>query len=165
MQGEGAKRTRSGFEFLCLTPGGLPDPAIAIAASRAGACGVLDLELVASLDEARAALATLARLARRPCGVKLDGRRPEFAHTLLATLPAEVRTVLITPGGDEANAGLVAAARARGARVLGEATSAEEATRMVAAGVDGLVAKGHEAAGRVGEETTFVLLQRLVSGP
>ena len=29
-------------------------------------------------------------------------------------------------------------------------------------GVDGLIAKGHEAGGWVGEETTFILLQRLL---
>ncbi len=41
-------------------------------------------------------------------------------------------------------------------------TSEPEARRAAELGFDFVVAKGHEAGGRVGEETTFVLLQRLV---
>ena len=40
-------------------------------------------------------------------------------------------------------------------------TSEREAGLAVAAGVDGLIAKGNEAGGAVGSESTFVLLQRL----
>ncbi|WP_241996312.1 type I polyketide synthase [Kribbella antiqua] len=49
-----------------------------------------------------------------------------------------------------------------GRRVLVEVTSLEEARQAAAAGADGLLARGHEAGGRVGELSTFVLLQQLV---
>ena len=41
-----------------------------------------------------------------------------------------------------------------------ECTSLEEAQWGERAGVDGVIAKGHEAGGRIGNETTFILLQR-----
>ena len=37
------------FGFITLTPAGAPDPDLAIAGSRAGACGVLNLEFTADL--------------------------------------------------------------------------------------------------------------------
>jgi acyl transferase domain-containing protein/NAD(P)H-dependent flavin oxidoreductase YrpB (nitropropane dioxygenase family)/NAD(P)-dependent dehydrogenase (short-subunit alcohol dehydrogenase family)/acyl carrier protein len=50
-----------------------------------------------------------------------------------------------------------------GKRVLVEVTSVEQARTAVAAGADGLIARGSEAGGQVGELTTFVLLQRLAA--
>ena len=47
-------------------------------------------------------------------------------------------------------------------RVLVEVTSLKEAKLAAAAGADGLLARGHEAGGRVGELSTFVLLQQLL---
>jgi acyl transferase domain-containing protein/NAD(P)H-dependent flavin oxidoreductase YrpB (nitropropane dioxygenase family)/NADP-dependent 3-hydroxy acid dehydrogenase YdfG len=161
------------FEWIVLTPPGLLDPALAAAASRSGALGILDLEWAADseVDGGSAdggvpvAVAALDRLAHGPYGVKLDGGRPEFARRVIAILPAGATTVLLTPGADRpALEHLVALARGAGRRVLFEATSADEADAGLALGVDGLIAKGHEAAGRIGEETTFILLQRLAGG-
>ncbi|MGW7454304.1 SDR family NAD(P)-dependent oxidoreductase [Streptomyces sp. NPDC054787] len=50
-------------------------------------------------------------------------------------------------------------------RVWAEVTSPAEAAAAVTAGADALVAKGHEAGGRVGDATTFVLLQHLLDDP
>ncbi|MBH1937601.1 SDR family NAD(P)-dependent oxidoreductase [Streptomyces sp. AV19] len=50
-------------------------------------------------------------------------------------------------------------------RVLAEVTSYDEALAAVRAGAHGLVARGNEAGGRVGELSTFVLLQQLVAAP
>ncbi|MFE1172375.1 SDR family NAD(P)-dependent oxidoreductase [Streptomyces sp. NPDC058773] len=50
-------------------------------------------------------------------------------------------------------------------RVWAEVTTPEEAAAACAAGVSALVARGHESGGRVGELTTCVLLQRLLSDP
>ncbi len=46
--------------------------------------------------------------------------------------------------------------------MLAQVTSLEDARLAIAAGAYGLIAKGSEAGGRIGDETTFVLLQRLV---
>jgi acyl transferase domain-containing protein/NAD(P)H-dependent flavin oxidoreductase YrpB (nitropropane dioxygenase family) len=56
----------------------------------------------------------------------------------------------------------VAAAKALGVEVWAEVVTAEEALEAVVAGVEGLVVKGNESGGRIGEETTFLLLQRIL---
>ena len=70
-------------------------------------------------------------------------------------LPAQARTVIVTDAA--------LAARFPGRRVLAEVTSLEAARAAIAAGASGVIAKGHEAGGRIGDETTFVLVQRLVA--
>ncbi|MDY0908897.1 nitronate monooxygenase [Microbacterium sp. CFBP9034] len=70
---------------------------------------------------------------------------PDIAEQLEAVLdaaPAVVSVVYGTP--DEA---LTAAARGRGIRIIGTATSVAEAVALEAAGVDAIVASGAEAAG------------------
>src|SRR5258708_3814335 len=55
------------------------------------------------------------------------------------------------------------AARLKGSRpVLVQVVSVAEARAAKAAGAAGLIAKGSESGGRVGEETALVLLQRLL---
>ena len=53
-------------------------------------------------------------------------------------------------------------AKAAGLRAYAVATNLEQAQAAEAAGADALIAKGHEAGGWVGEESAFVLLQRLL---
>src|SRR5690606_15425680 len=48
-------------------------------------------------------------------------------------------------------------------RVLAEVTSQDEARAAATAGVHGLIARGTEAGGRVGDLSSFVLLQQLVA--
>src|SRR5439155_10772771 len=53
---------------------------------------------------------------------------------------------------------------ARGVRLLVAVLDAEGARVAEACGAEGVIARGLEAGGWIGEETTFILLQRLVSG-
>jgi NAD(P)H-dependent flavin oxidoreductase YrpB (nitropropane dioxygenase family) len=148
--------------LICLTLPGYPDPSIAIAASRAGALGVLDLEYVRDVDAARAALARLARWARGACGVKIDLANEDFA-ALLQELPPEIETILIArPSVAELSEQIQALQLSR-RRVLVEATDAQTAAAAASAGAAGIILKGHEAGGRVGEETAFVLFQRCMA--
>jgi hypothetical protein len=61
------------FRIIALTPVGLPDPAIAVAASRAGELGTLNLEFVTDLRSASEAIAATERALTRPFGVRLAG--------------------------------------------------------------------------------------------
>src|SRR4030095_9996810 len=70
-----------------------------------------------------------------------------------AHLPQRVDLVVLDAGAP------IAPWRPR--RVIVQVTSLAEARASIADGADGLVAKGNESGGRVGEETAFVLLQRL----
>lgn len=67
-----AREPSRGFEILASTLAGWADPAIAIAASRAGATGILNLEDTFAAATARPALDRLARFGRGSLGVKLD---------------------------------------------------------------------------------------------
>ncbi|MEZ4402977.1 MAG: SDR family NAD(P)-dependent oxidoreductase [Kofleriaceae bacterium] len=74
---------------------------------------------------------------------------------LAAALPEAVDAVVVTTAA--------AVASYPGHAVLVQVTSLAEAAAAAAAGAAGLIAKGSEAGGRVGELTTFVLVQALVA--
>lgn len=148
------------FELAVLTPVAWSDFSLAIAAARAGSLGILNGEcehgrLFAQIDR-------LARYQGLSFGVQVAGAAGELLDRLAAAAPPTITTVILTSDGD----GLekqVAALQRRRIRVLLSATCAEEALVAERIGVDGVIAKGHEAGGWVGEETAFVLLQRLLA--
>src|SRR4051812_35222277 len=70
-----AAPTPASLDCLVLTPPGTPDPALAIAASRAGAVGVVDLSLAGDTDVATEALSGLLRSGRGRRGVDVLGLR------------------------------------------------------------------------------------------
>jgi len=153
----------SEFQILALTPAGLPDPAIAIAATRAGEIGVLDLELTSDIAEAEQAIAVLDGALAGPFGVKLSSLDPELAVALTPRLPQGARLLILTPAEAPIRAPLLAELKAAGRSLLFEVDSlraAEEARRL---GADAVIAKGSEAAGWIGEQSSFVLLQALAS--
>jgi acyl transferase domain-containing protein/NAD(P)H-dependent flavin oxidoreductase YrpB (nitropropane dioxygenase family)/NADP-dependent 3-hydroxy acid dehydrogenase YdfG/acyl carrier protein len=149
------------FRLIALTPAGTNDPSLAIAASRAGEWGVLDLEHCRHPHAALAAIEQLARHARHQCGVKLDSAAGPLFDAVTEVLADPVRIVVLTASDRAALSGQIGALHAKGLTVILEATSLEEARLGQTIGVDGLIAKGHEAGGWVGDETTFVLLQHI----
>ncbi|WP_405804197.1 SDR family NAD(P)-dependent oxidoreductase [Streptomyces sp. NBC_00210] len=138
---------------VVLSPFEEPNAPMVAAAERAGALGLLDLGR--DRERARAAMDGL----RGRYGVRV----PAGCRVTPAELPAAVDTVLLAEENWRTGTGEWAAGRGR--RVWAEVVSPAEATAAVAAGAVGIVAKGHEAGGRVGELTTFVLLQRLLADP
>ena len=141
--------TSQSATIIAITPFEHPDVPVVRAATRAGALGVLDVGRDAAI--ARAALAELAACGEAPVGLRvadaavLDG----------LALPACVRTIVAAAGTP------LARWRALGLTTLVQVTSVAEAAAAAAAGADGLIAKGAESGGRVGEETSLVLLQAL----
>ena len=131
------------------------DSGIAIAACRAGARGCLDLEY-ASEATARDALARLDRFTVVPYGIKVGSHNASYLPDLLAASPRLAWVVLA--GGNPA--ALIDTVRGPGRTVVVEATSLDEARQAQALGADELILKGQEAAGRVGAETSFILVQR-----
>ncbi|HUB09008.1 MAG TPA: SDR family NAD(P)-dependent oxidoreductase [Myxococcales bacterium] len=135
--------------ILGLTPFEHPDSALCIALSRAGAIGVLDLG-----RDPRASRNALAAVSAQVPG-EFGVRIPEGLSVEPWALPESTALVLLP-----ATAGLAAFAPFR--PTLVQVTSLEEARAARDGGAAGLVAKGSESGGRVGEETAFVLLQRIV---
>ncbi len=148
------------LELVVVCTAAYGDPALAVAASRAGGLGVLDLEHSRDADHALELLRRLSAAAPGRWGVTLGD--PELlAAVLNAGLPG-LETVVLTGSGSEGLGDLVEAAHRARLDVRVVATDVDRALAALAAGADGVIAKGHEAGGFVGEEGTFVLLQRLI---
>ncbi|MGW7369929.1 nitronate monooxygenase, partial [Streptomyces sp. NPDC054841] len=142
-----------------ITPFGEPDARLAAAVSRAGGLGVLDLGT--GDRNTRDALASLRRWAPGPYGVRV-GLRCRLDPGGLGTGPGaavpQPHTVILARDapwriGDVSGR----------ARVLVEVTGLDEAREAARAGADGLIARGSECGGPVGEVSTFVLLQQLLA--
>ncbi|WP_240805398.1 type I polyketide synthase [Streptomyces sp. A1547] len=146
---------------VAVSPFEEPHPRIVIAAERAGALGLLDLGR--DPDAARRGFAELARRlgGRRPYGVRVPAGCPLGPEEL----PDEVDTVLLADPAQHTPEQMAAWSEGGRRRAWAEVTGRAEALIAVAAGAEALVAKGHEAGGRVGGATTFVLLQQLLAGP
>ncbi|GAB2698114.1 type I polyketide synthase [Kitasatospora kifunensis] len=142
-----------------VTPFCQPDAGLAEAVCRAGGLGVLDLgtgdrrsrEELAALKERLGGrfgvrVGPGCRLSPGELG-SLDGARPETV-----VLAGQV------PGWEPAEL-------AAQYRLLIEVTELGQAVAAVRAGAHGLIARGSESGGRVGELSTFVLLQRLLGAP
>ena len=151
---------RGVFTLFVLNPAGLDDPALALAGCRAGAVGVLNAETGLAADALGVALRQLAATGA-PFGLKWGGSgRPALFDAADALRPdwlildAEHYADRLADWQDF---------RAGGGRVLLELTAwrADWAT-LDAQQLDGWWVKGHEAGGVVGEESSFVLLQRVL---
>ena len=141
-------------DLIVLTPPGA-DAALAIAATRAGAVGALDLEYT---TDPTAIADALARLARFAPGFGILVRADDALPDQLA-LAKPTRVILAGGDGPEL-ADHIRTLRAAGAQVWREAVSLAEAVRGAELGADGVILKGHEAGGRVGADTSFVLVQK-----
>ncbi|OXM54750.1 type I polyketide synthase [Amycolatopsis alba] len=134
--------------LIAVHPFGVPSARFAAAATRAGALGVLDL--TSGNRAAREELDLAGEWLGTGFAVRVAGE---------AELPPAVHTILLAAGTS------VSTVDFKGRRVLVEVTSRDEAVEAVAAGADGLIARGHESGGRVGELGTFVFLQQLLADP
>ncbi|MFI0371027.1 SDR family NAD(P)-dependent oxidoreductase [Actinomadura sp. 1N219] len=151
-------------EIIGVTPFGRPVPHLAVAVARAGGVGVLDLG--ADRAPGLAALADVRRWWTGPFGVRV----PAGCRVRPAEIPDAVGTVVVDAPALRSDDPLDVAGFARGRRLLIEVVDADEAAAVVPvareiAGDVGLIARGSEAGGRVGELTAFVLLQRLMADP
>jgi acyl transferase domain-containing protein/NAD(P)H-dependent flavin oxidoreductase YrpB (nitropropane dioxygenase family)/acyl carrier protein len=137
----------AGVSVVGVSPFGYCDDELVAALSASGIPAALDVSQKGGT--ARSKLERLARLVPHGFGLCL-GRCPLAP----ADVPTAVEWVILsTPE---------AVHRWKPRTVLVQVTSIGEARQAAAAGADGLIAKGSESGGRVGDETSFVLLQRLV---
>lgn len=152
------------FQLLAFTPAAEPHPSLAIAASRAGLIGVFNAEFGLPADDLAAALGRLEGAARGAWGLKLRqlaGAAGEVALRFIAE--GRLRWLIVDAEAAAGAAERLAAARAGGCQLLLELTAWPAAETALPAH-DGLIVKGHEAGGRIGEETTFILLQKALAG-
>jgi len=151
------------FTIITSSITGSLDPAPAIAGSKAGAVGILDLTLCQDIQAALHSLNKLDRHALSTYGVKLDAVVDPFFLEVAASLPPRLSTVILAPFHSSHLQETVSLLRKHQVTIMLECTSLQDALSGQHCRVDGLIAKGNEAGGRVGEESTFVLLQKLKS--
>jgi acyl transferase domain-containing protein/NAD(P)-dependent dehydrogenase (short-subunit alcohol dehydrogenase family) len=152
----------SNFNKLVYTPAGFEHVGLAISACRAGAVGIVNAELGADADLLGKQLDQMERLARKPYGVKLGLGAAALAPEVEARLSStRLRWLIIDSQAVPQLSTLVAEARRAGVTVLAEvAVRPDDAPADCLGRVDGVVLKGNEAGGFVGEDASFILLQK-----
>jgi len=150
------------FQMMAISPAGRPDPSIAIAASRAGGLGILDLSYTINEQTAIDGIKKLAKYAINDFGIKINGYTSDFLTKPTSDLPEQLKLVLLTYADLKSLEKKIQALHHLGLSVILETTCLDQAQIGEQTGVDGIIAKGCEAGGRVGNETAFILLQRLL---
>jgi acyl transferase domain-containing protein/NAD(P)H-dependent flavin oxidoreductase YrpB (nitropropane dioxygenase family) len=153
--------------IVVYTPGHRCDPHLAIAAVRAGVAGVLDIGFRQNLRVRRSALRKLGQAGGRSgrWGIRCDLLASNVRSLAALDELTEAKIpVLVVAGPDldpETAGSLLSEGRAVADRVYAEAYSAAEAMVAQEAGFDGVILVGHESGGRVGAQSTFLLLQQV----
>ena len=144
------------FQIIALTPAGVADARLVLAADRAGCLGIINAEIGAL---PYAVLDTLRGRTREPFGLKLGALDDEILSSLECYVPAGLGWLVVDAaivlGRPEVLQRMVGC----GLRVIVEATEWDDRLATLS-GHHALHVKGHEAGGRIGEETSFILLQR-----
>lgn len=151
------------FQILALTPSASSDPAIAIAACRAGALGILNLEYSQDVADIYSLINKVQKYTANPFGVKLGHLPAASVIELVKSFPAQVEVLILTTRIHALAGPNIAKNSHKELSIIVEVTDVQQAVKAVESGAAGLIAKGNEASGWVGEETTFVLLQRLLN--
>lgn len=155
--------------ILVVTPSHELSAPLAIAAARAGGIGVLDLGYGFAAAEQQAAFDLLAAQVRsgNQWGIRWDTLGTETAElpALAQVLGTRTCPVLLLAGATEVNSlGKLLEASKRFADLVAlEVCSVAEATAAAEAGFDAVLVKGNEAAGRVGTDSAFELIEQLRS--
>lgn len=142
-----------------ISPFQEPDAGLAEAVCRAGALGVLDLG--AGDRRSREELAALRERSAGPFGVRVGAGCRLSPAELRSPDGAAPDTVVLAVDAPAWDVQTLAARY----RLLVEVTDLEQALAAVRAGAHGLIARGSESGGRVGELSTYVLLQQLLGAP
>ena len=148
------------FTKFVFSPAGLGDASLAIAGSRAGAVGVYNAELDLEPAVTWAAMGRLAQHAHGVYGIKLDAIDEACGDALRAQASRGMAWLIVDAGLLNEHASLVGALRLAGTRVLAEFRTAEALDPALEAQLDGILVKGNEAGGFVGEDASFILLQK-----
>jgi acyl transferase domain-containing protein/NAD(P)H-dependent flavin oxidoreductase YrpB (nitropropane dioxygenase family) len=141
---------------------------LAIAASRAGAAGIIDLGATDNPRGQESAVRSLVLNLKpgSPWGIRWDmgGDKDRAPACLNEDLGLESCPILILAAPENETTSLceiLEQARQFAGQVILEAYDLAGALAAQEAGFDGVIVKGNEAGGRVSDESTFLLLQRL----
>jgi acyl transferase domain-containing protein/NAD(P)H-dependent flavin oxidoreductase YrpB (nitropropane dioxygenase family)/acyl carrier protein len=160
--------------FVCLStsPINLLHPGLAVATTRAGGVGILDREFCQSQDLALAQsnLEKLLAMTSQSgeVGLRLRVNQIPESQMLLDRLCDRPHWLILCDWNEASLKKAVAALpKATSRKLLLEVRESEEALlleekKLKGIRLDGLVAKGHESGGWVGEDAAFILTQKLI---
>ena len=144
---------------------------LAAAVSAAGGLGVIGAEGL-SADELAAEIVKVRALTDGPFGVdivvgQVKSERSDAVAEYSTQVQQQIDVVLearvpVLISGLGSPAGVLDAAHARGMTVMSVIGNVRQARRLAAAGVDLLIAQGHEAGGHTGRIGSFTLLPQVV---
>ena len=147
------------FDCFSISPISMTHPGIAVATSRAGGVGILDGELCRDQDQAIGNIERLLELVKQDDVVGLRLRSDQIAanYRILERLRARHHYLIISGVKGEEIGSLVAPER----KILIEITDLDDASSIREDIIDGIIAKGHESGGWVGEDSAYILIQKL----
>jgi acyl transferase domain-containing protein/NAD(P)H-dependent flavin oxidoreductase YrpB (nitropropane dioxygenase family)/NADP-dependent 3-hydroxy acid dehydrogenase YdfG len=151
------------FQVFVLNPAGCSDPALAVAACRAGAIGVFNLELQGPTEDLIHALDRMRRFANAEFGLKLTCADAETIDLAVANRPFGLQYLVLDEASTRTHRETLGAYRSHGGRVMVEVTEWTVGLEALTDSVDGWWAKGHEAGGWVGEQCSFILLRNMLA--
>jgi acyl transferase domain-containing protein len=148
------------FVTFVFTPAGLPDVSIAIAGCRAGGVGVLNAELHAEAGSVVEGLELLAHNVRSSFGLKLNSTVCASPQALLSFVERGLHWLILDAEEIADHRALIDDIRRAGAKVLAEVRTPHPLDPSFGGFVDGVLLKGNESGGFVGEDSSFILLQK-----
>jgi enoyl-[acyl-carrier protein] reductase II len=129
-------------------------PSLVAAVSQAGGLGILAAGALTP-EGCREAIREVRRLTDRPFGVGCSLGLPGAAECARVALEEQVPVVNVSMGKGE---WVIEGVRRYGGKVIATVASEAHARSSIAAGVDGLIVTGHEAAAHGGAVTSMVLI-------
>ncbi len=151
------------FIKFVFAPAGLRGVGLAIAGSRGGGVGVLNAELEADSGLILAELELLATHARGVFGLKLDRLDAGLAQALPGFVERGLGWLILDAESIATSAPDLADLRRAGVKLLAEVRAPRLPEALLDGAVDGLLLKGNESGGYVGEDSSFILLQKLLA--
>ncbi|MFN7726248.1 MAG: beta-ketoacyl synthase N-terminal-like domain-containing protein [Rubrivivax sp.] len=148
------------FQTLILTPAGHDGLELAVAAGRAGTLGVLNHELGVPAARLAADLARLSPLCERGFGLKLPALDAAAVAELLPLAGRGLRALVLGATDVAASVALAQPLRQAGVVLAVELLTATWPADLDPSQCDALWLKGNEAGGFVGEDASFILLQK-----
>ena len=148
------------FEKLVYTPAGYNDATLAIAASRAGGVGILNAELGTDPELIIDQLDFLSQKAGGRYGLKLDEAQDNLLAAAVEYAKKGMHWLILDGEIVLPCQEWIAKLKQTSVFVLAEVKSANWPESPLDDVVDGLVLKGNESGGFVGESSCFILLQK-----
>ena len=150
----------SNFLKFAFTPAGLGNPALAISACRAGGIGVLNGELETNSKRILRALDLIARKGCDGYGLKLDALHDGLLEAVSDYASNGLRWLILDAEVLASCEDFISEMRSAGVNVLVEVKTSGWPDQQFDSVIDGLVLKGNEAGGFVGDDGSFILLQK-----